>query len=160
MRACPTQGCHELVARGYCSRCLARHRVATGRVVLVAGAPCSGKSTWVADQLTEGDLVVDYDAIAAAIGSTQSHDHAESLRPFICAARDALLDRLERPHSIQTVYVIRCDPEPMLPGAKLHVMPTSREECHRRADDAGRPASWHHLINRWFLQWAAREAQR
>jgi hypothetical protein len=119
------------------------------RKVLVVGPPCSGKSSYVAERRRPGDLVIDFDAIAVALGSPDSHDHPASLRPFAGFVVEALLDRLSRVHDVTTVWWVRCDPTPV-PGWEVVTMGTDWAECHARADAAGRPALWHALIDRAF----------
>ena len=43
-------------------------------ITIVLGPPCGGKSTYVAEQAQSGDVVVDYDALAQALGSPTPHD--------------------------------------------------------------------------------------
>ena len=45
------------------------------RIVLVVGPPGAGKTTYVRDHKQPSDLVVDYDAIAEALGSDATHGH-------------------------------------------------------------------------------------
>lgn len=60
-------------------------------VFIVAGAPGSGKRTLVRDFLQPGDIVVDLDAIAAALMGTDSmHPHYTTILPLVLAIRDAL----------------------------------------------------------------------
>lgn len=121
-------------------------------VVLVSGPPCSGKTTYVREHACPGDLIVDYDALAVALGSPDSHDHPETLRPYVLQAREAVLERVTRDPKLRRVWLIQSSPTvAQLAGATRSVtMDTSREECHRRADAARRPARWHELIDGWF----------
>ena len=60
-------------------------------VFVVAGAPGSGKSSLVRDSLQPGDIVVDMDAIAAALlGTVSNHPDYSTIMPLILAVRDAL----------------------------------------------------------------------
>lgn len=60
-------------------------------LTLVAGAPCSGKSTYVREHAQRGDLIVDSDAIYSALSGLELHDRPEQLRPFVWAAFWAVL---------------------------------------------------------------------
>lgn len=83
--------------RAACNRCnstrAVRQKAADGwrrsptNIVLIAGPPCAGKSTYAQQHAEPGDMVIDYDLIAAAIGSPDHHDHPASLRPAIVRAR-------------------------------------------------------------------------
>lgn len=125
------------------------------RVILVTGLPCSGKTTHVSQHKRPGDLVVDYDAIAVALGSPDAHDHPPSMRPFIGSARSAVLRHLDprsrTRHALSgTAWVISCIEEPDLVAIADQVvrLDVDGDECKRRAVDAGRPASWLDLIDR------------
>ena len=50
---------------------------------IITGPPCAGKSTYVRENAKSGDLRVDYDLIAQALGAENSHAAEESLsRPL------------------------------------------------------------------------------
>jgi hypothetical protein len=80
-------------------------------IVLVAGPPCSGKSTYVEQHAQPGDFVVDWDLIAQELGSTATHNHPRTMRDQI---NYHLLDRCQQvadglhPRS----WVIRCLADP------------------------------------------------
>ncbi|MFC3238240.1 HNH endonuclease, partial [Streptomyces nitrosporeus] len=75
---------------------LGTKRLTQAVVTLVCGPPCSGKTTYVRDRAQGGDLVVDWDALAQALGSPHPWDHPAPLTPFIAEARDAVTARLAR----------------------------------------------------------------
>lgn len=121
-------------------------------LILVSGPPCSGKTTYVAEHKRPGDLVIDYDAIAAALGSPDAYDHPKALHPFVLRTIDALLDRLGRATPGQRAWLVKCTPSPGERRlADEHVvMSTPMDECLRRATEAGRPERWERLIREWF----------
>jgi hypothetical protein len=120
-------------------------------VILVSGPPCSGKTTYVAEHRRAGDLVIDYDAIAVALGSDDPHDHPEALTPFVHCAVDALLSRLAR-QLRQRAWLVRCEPTSWdISAAREHVaMTTPEDECLQRAVRAGRPERWQAMIEAYF----------
>ena len=120
-------------------------------LTLVYGPPCSGKTTHVAEQAQRGDLIIDYDAIAVALGSPHSHEHPRSLHPFILHAIDALLERTRRSPEVK-VWLIKCNPtqRDVAISTTQTRMATSKQECKRRAVEAGRPSAWTQLIDDWF----------
>ena len=132
------------------------HRSGAGSprpVTVVAGPPCAGKTSYVHDRVTTGDLVVDYDHLAAALGSPDSHDHPAELKAFASEARAAVLARLRRPSEIGRAWVTTTShtPESLVAGADVVHLQASLEQCHARARAAGRPALWHELIDEWFV---------
>lgn len=121
-----------------------------GHVTLVCGPPASGKTTYVAEHKRPGDVVIDFDVLAVALGSDDSHDHPASLRPFIHAARNAAIEQIAT--QPVRVWLIACEPtERDRRLARTTVeMETQRDECKRRAAAAARPASWSAQIDAWF----------
>lgn len=126
-------------------------------VVLIAGPPCAGKSTLALELAAPGDLVVDRDVIARALGSTRLHMHA----PAITAAAErqvrADLGRLHRLDPGQTAYVVRClpraaDREQLARRlrATVRLVDPGLAECLRRAGRDGRPPGTHAAIRQWY----------
>lgn len=123
------------------------------RVVLVTGAPCSGKTTYVTQHKGPEDVVVDYDALCVALGSGDSHDHPRAVRRLATVARDAVLRRIGSGRGLRgTAWVIATDPDEGLRGlAHEEVeLQTPMEECIRRARAAGRPGEWVQYIEDHF----------
>ena len=63
-------------------------------VYLVYGAPCSGKSTYVNQMAQHNDLIVDLDAIYAAISLSPYHEHPNNLKRVAFAVRDTLIEQI------------------------------------------------------------------
>lgn len=126
-------------------------------VILVTGPPCAGKTTYVDEHREPGDLVVDYDAIAVALGSPDSHDHPPTLWPYVLQARDAVTDRMSRDPNLRRAWLIRCDPtdQDRAIASDIVTLATDAETCKRRAEDAGRPARWVALIDDWHTRHSA-----
>lgn len=128
-------------------------------VTLVTGPPCSGKSTYVRDHMRPGDLVVDYDAIAQAIGSPDGHDHPRALHPFALHVKDALLDRLTRSNDVRRVWLVKVVPTPgeVAIASEVVTLDVPADECKRRAAESGRPERWADLIDDWWRSRATLE---
>lgn len=123
---------------------------------VVAGAPCSGKSTYVQEHARVGDLIYDYDTLHQALSGQASHQHLDTIRPYVLAARDAILADLEA-HKEQSAWVITSTPRARdlralsdRLGADVVLIEVDRDEAHRRCDAAGRPTQWHGYIDHWF----------
>ncbi|WP_228181979.1 AAA family ATPase [Streptomyces anulatus] len=131
-------------------------RLTTAHVTLVCGPPCSGKTTYVRDRAQPGDLVVDWDTIAQALGSPHPWDHPPALTPFIAEARDAVTARLGRSHAVDQAWLIATAPresdrQRLAPaGAHVVVLATSEDECVRRARQDNRPAGTIEAIESWW----------
>lgn len=120
-------------------------------ITLVEGPPCSGKSRYVQEHMEPGDLVIDYDAIAVALGSPTTHDHPADLVPFIHQARQALLERVTRASPVSRAWLISCEPTPsdrQLASATI-LLDVDADTCKERAHASGRPESWDTLIDEW-----------
>lgn len=129
---------------------------------VVTGPPCSGKSTHVLDQAGPLDVVVDLDAIARAIGYpadqidwAEETPHPSRVAAMIARAslvKAALDGKLDAP----TVWIVDTQLSAvalaryMQRDAEIVRLDPGADECHRRAESAGRPAATHEQIDRWY----------
>lgn len=89
--------------RAACRPCNAGRSMATRmeawrqgpHITLVYGPPGAGKTTYVRERAKPGDLVVDYDAIAEALGSPD-RQHTERIHGAVMAARGAVLTSIRQ----------------------------------------------------------------
>lgn len=65
-------------------------------LTVVCGPPCSGKTSYVTEHAAPGDLVYDFDRLAEAIGSPDSHDHPAAHRRVLRLTRRATIDEMIR----------------------------------------------------------------
>lgn len=56
---------------------------------VIIGPPCSGKSTYIREHKKEGDVVIDYDVLAQALGYNKEHGAVGIFREVAMAARSA-----------------------------------------------------------------------
>lgn len=61
---------------------------------IVIGPPAAGKSTYVAEHATEGEITVDYDQLAQALGNRTRHDAISPIREAAYTARQAAIDAI------------------------------------------------------------------
>lgn len=130
-----------------------RWRRTNTEIVLVVGPPGSGKSTHVETARGQHDLVIDYDAIATALGSNVDHDHNDSLHRPAMAARNALITTLRRGEvTAPRAWIISSNPkaESMFPHHRVVTVDPGRDAAKQRATTAGRPARWQQLIDDWY----------
>jgi uncharacterized protein len=125
-------------------------------LTVVTGPPCSGKSTYVREHAAAGDIVVDFDVIAQALGSPVSHGHGDFHRRVTFAARDAAIrESLALHRRGAVVWVV--DSRPSAPRRRQYNVAHARfvnlsataEELHARAS-ACRPEGWHALIDEFL----------
>ncbi|SRR6266571_1970326 len=130
-------------------------------VVLVAGPPCGGKSRYLRDHAGPADLIVDYGALAVALQlGAASHEQRDAHRPFICEARDAILDRLMMGnHHVRRAWVVNSgakridrDHYRRRHGAHVVLVHSPEDVCLARAQGQ-RPDAWTKYIRRWFAEY-------
>ncbi|MFI0484876.1 AAA family ATPase [Actinomadura sp. 9N215] len=124
-------------------------------LTIVTGPPCAGKTTHVRTHAKPGDIVVDYDQIAQALGSPDTHDHPAPIAYVAKAARQTAIRAAIGCHRRgSTVWIIDTAPSPhrqhqyAKAGAKVITLTAPADELHRRAQD--RPEAWHALIDQWL----------
>lgn len=131
------------------------------KVYLVYGAPLSGKTSWVKDNMVEGDLVVDMDSIWQCVSGLERYIKPRRLNAVVFKMRDTLLDSVKyRLGKWQTAYIIGGYPltaerERLCRemGAEEVLIDTPKEECLRRleADEVrGRLEEYKGFIEEWF----------
>lgn len=132
----------------------------TVKATIITGPPGAGKTTWVKDKAHWGDLIVDMDALYAALSGLPWYQKPDALLPFVAEARDAVLNRLTLGADIRHAWIItsEADASRLLAmkaryNAKLFILQVSANECiqrirqdERRKDTSG----WAELVNGWW----------
>ena len=62
------------------------------KLVIVYGAPMSGKTTYVNEQLTNKDIVYDYDALAKTITNSDYQQYNDNAHELLLTIRDSMID--------------------------------------------------------------------
>lgn len=127
-------------------------------MIVVTGPPCAGKTRHAAEHAEPGDLIVDLDQIAHALGYPHQHiDWADRDHPAVAAARTARAAVLQAlPAGDHTTWVLDAKPHPISrriwqrTGVTVIDLDPGPAECHARARAAGRSASTHTQIDRWY----------
>lgn len=123
---------------------------------VVTGPPCAGKSTYVQEHRADKDVVVDYDLIAQALGSTEPHGSQGAIRTCALSARDRVTDLcVERDFDSWVVRTeLDADEREMfrLAGAEFVELDPGEDECIARAEAEGRPQDCIDAIHAWYAK--------
>lgn len=125
-------------------------------LTVITGPPCAGKTTYARQHALPGDITVDFDAIAQALGSPVSHGHDSHLAEVAAAAWSAAIREALRRLGRHRTWIIDSKPSPWRcgeydrAGARYVRLTAAAAELHRRADAAGRPAAWHARIDQFL----------
>lgn len=123
------------------------------RVIAVVGPPCSGKTTYVAEHSKPGDVVVDFDAIARALGSPHEHRHEVPHMKLTLSARQAVVRRFVRLDGDYTLWLIVTSVRQLadvgVQTSRIHVMTTPVDVCLAHADADGRSERVKDVIRTW-----------
>jgi 5-methylcytosine-specific restriction protein A len=141
------------------------------RATLVCGPPAAGKTTYVRAHRKTGDLIIDFDAIAVALSGETGLKRATpaELIPFVCEARDALINSLRRNHGLRHAWVIAAAPaladrHPLAESidARIVILDVDADECERRifADPARANCRARHVeaVRSWWADYVAEPA--
>ena len=130
------------------------------KVYIVYGSPCSGKSTYVNQLAGRKDLIVDLDAIFAAISICPYHEHSKSVKQVVFAVRDTLIEQIRlRVGYWKDAYIIGGYPRKLQReqlaeklSAELVYIETTREQAKATAAmTRGTLAEqWYSYIDNWF----------
>ncbi|WP_199444467.1 AAA family ATPase [Umezawaea beigongshangensis] len=136
-------------------------------VLLIAGPPCSGKSTLAHELARPGDLVIDRDLIARQLGSSRTHMHTPYITRLAEQRTRAHLAALAADHREITAYVVRCAPRARQRealaarlGATVRLVDPGIDECQRRARAARRPPGTFQAIRQWYARAESAQDER
>lgn len=123
----------------------------------------SGKSSYVAEAMNEGDLIIDMDNIWQCVSGCSRYTKPNRLKSVVFSVRDNLLDSVKyRRGKWLNAYIIggyafQAERERLVDalGAREIYIDTPKEECLRRlhaCDDGRDVEEWTKYINDWWLQ--------
>lgn len=122
---------------------------------VVLGPPVAGKSEYVKAHAKDGNVIVDYDLIAKAMGSRVAHGSTGSVRIVALESRKTAIERILRGVA-DDAWIIHTNPQPQVmqayvgAGAKFTMLDPGKSEALRRAKAGGRPASTIDAIEAWY----------
>lgn len=130
------------------------------QVFVVFGAPLSGKTTWVKNNMSEGDMVVDMDSIWQCISGCDRYIKPNRLKAVAFKVRDSLIDSIKyRYGKWKNAYVIggypyQSERERLCKelGAREIFIDVSKDECIDRlqASEDRNQDEWRKYIDEWF----------
>lgn len=132
------------------------------KVYLIVGAPCSGKSTFVRENATEDDVILDFDQLWQAISINPKYKKPNRLKPVAFAMRECLMEQIKmRNGKWIDGYILSTDPYVMnrkrlcdsLGIDEVIYMDATKEECLKRLynDSQGRDIElYEQLINDFY----------
>lgn len=147
--------CHNIIH----NKLFSGHR----QVFIVYGSPLSGKSSWVAENMAEGDLIIDLDNIWACVSGCDRYVKPARLKSVVFSVRDNLLESVKyRRGKWLNAYIIggypfKAERERLVDmlGAREVFIDTPYEECVKRlkeCEDRNRD-QWELYISDWWLQY-------
>lgn len=129
-------------------------------IYLIAGPPCSGKSTLARKLAKPGDRVLDFDDICAELTGRRGWAYPWSVREQAARIMDERIAALRGYQG--DAYVIRCAPDPAVRrrlaaalNAQVCVLNPGPRECLRRARGDRRPPRTGDAIRDWYLTYRA-----
>lgn len=122
---------------------------------IIIGPPCAGKSTYVREHAKDGDLRVDYDLIAQALGATNSHASDGLVRQAAFEAREGAIQTALKFKDAES-WIIHTSPNEehmkMYTEAEADVieLDPGYEVCMERAKQDERPQQSIDGIEKWY----------
>jgi predicted kinase len=120
---------------------------------VIYGPPCAGKSLFAKSNKKNGDVVIDFDLIASALGSESKHDSKGSVRLVALSARLSAINRVMRGVE-DDAYIIHTSPQEDLikeyKEKKVHfiLVDPGIETCLARAQS--RPEGTEQAVRDWY----------
>jgi hypothetical protein len=124
-------------------------------IYVVMGPSCGGKSTYVQQHKGVGDVVIDFDKMAQALGAIRMHKAEGLVKAVAFAVRQAAIDYVLQ-SSGGTAWIIHTHPSSYhmrsyaAVGAKMVTVNPGIDVCLSRAVQDGRPEGTDVDIRLWF----------
>lgn len=125
-------------------------------IYVIIGPPCAGKTTYIQEHKSDGDLVVDYDAIVLALGG-KDHEADGLMRDTAVAIREKAVEMaLNAPQYESWIIHSRPNDETLKryydAGCEVITLDPGIDVCLERAKQDGRPQSSIDGIRSWYAE--------
>lgn len=133
-------------------------------IYLVYGSPLSGKSSWVEENMNEGDLLIDMDSMWQCVSGCDRYIKPPRLNSVVFGMRDYLMDCIKvHRGKWNNAYIIGGFPliserERIIKqlGAREIYIESTKEECLTRletCEDARDKTEWKKFIEEWWRRY-------
>lgn len=130
------------------------------KVYLVFGAPCSGKTTFVNNNMLKGDIVLDIDSIWEALSAQERYTKPYQIKQIVLRVRDLIIDSIKyRLGDWANAYIIggyplKSERERLIKElcAEEIFIDCTKEECMNRLRNSDKRdyREWSKYIDDWF----------
>ena len=122
---------------------------------IISGPPCSGKSTYVREHAKDGDLRVDYDLIAQALGAINSHAAEGLVKQAAFDAREGAIKAALANKEMESWIIHTSPSEDHMKmyeeaGAEFIWLNPGYDVCIERATHDERPQQTFDGIEKWY----------
>ena len=131
------------------------------KIKIISGAPCSGKTTYCKNNMTDKDFVYDYDELTKALTYKNEHPKGKTLvHEYVMDFRKSILERVQEETKEGYLYCICCRSEEVinkLDNIEFEVieMETTLEKCleNLKNDDSRKDKEeWEKAIKEFFQE--------
>lgn len=131
-------------------------------IYIVYGAPCSGKTTYVQQNIKDNDIVWDWDAVEFSFNGLSYQEKNQNINRFMKRVRRLFIDECIINTSVSDKWIILTnlnqkliDELDAVDEIKIYQMQTSKEECVSRLSATARKDKDELLqvIEDWFKKY-------
>lgn len=124
---------------------------------IITGPPASGKTTYVHQHRKPGDVTIDYDELANALGglAPANHQHDQHIKTITQAARKAAIDAALKHTNGHDTWIIHSIPSPATlesyraRGAEIHTIDPGKDVVMKRCKKH-RPPHMLKIAANWY----------
>jgi 5-methylcytosine-specific restriction protein A len=133
-------------------------------VILVAGSPLAGKTTYVKQHKGKDDLVFDYDSLLAALTGEELYYRPAWSTDIILDIRETVMKYIEKRTALRKAWIIATAPTVQQRqyfkdrlNAKVIVINPGKQVCLQRLQQDNRMSDYHEAIQRFYANYEQSE---